>query len=251
MTGVSCTVLSCTEMPSPNHGERRGPLDMLLLHYTDMVRAEDAVALLRDPAAQVSAHYVVGEDGRVWRLVAEDRRAWHAGVAWWHGESDINSRSIGIEICNPGHSHGYRPFPEAQMLAVMALCRDILARHAIPPHRILGHSDVAPGRKIDPGHLFDWRTLARAGIGLFPETLVPATLSEADAVAALARIGYRTGAASFADPVSRMALNAFRRHWEPLALGQPFDPRGAAMLQQVAKMCGAVQKPFASRADRS
>lgn len=233
------------ERPSPNHGERRGPVDMLLLHYTDMVRAEDAVALLCDPAAQVSAHYVVGEDGRVWQLVDESRRAWHAGVAWWAGESDINSRSVGIEISNPGHSHGYRAFPEAQMLAVMALSRDIIARHRIPAHRVLGHSDVAPGRKFDPGHLFDWRGLARAGIGLFPDRLSPAVLQEAEAVAALARIGYLTGAPSFADPVSRMALNGFRRHWEPLALGLPYDPRGAAMLQQVAEMCVPPEKPFA------
>lgn len=239
------TAPSCIESPSPNHGERRAPPDMLLLHYTDMVRAEDAVALLRDPEAGVSAHYVVGEDGRVWRLVDEERRAWHAGVSFWAGESDINSRSIGIEIANPGHSHGYRRFPEAQMLAVMALCRDILARHPIPPHRVLGHSDVAPGRKIDPGHLFDWRTLARAGIGLFPERLAPAVLDEAQAVAALTRIGYRTGAPRFSDPVSRMALDGFRRHWEPLALGRPYDPRGAAMLQQVAEMCPPPQKPFA------
>lgn len=231
--------------PSPNHGERRGPVDMLLLHYTDMVRAEDAVALLCDPAAQVSAHYVVGEDGRVWHLVDESRRAWHAGVAWWAGETDINSRSVGIEISNPGHSHGYRPFPEAQMLAVMALCRDIVARHRIPAHRVLGHSDVASGRKFDPGHLFDWRGLARAGIGLFPDRLSPAVLQEAEAVAALARIGYLTGAPSFTDPVSRMALNGFRRHWEPLAMGQPYDPRGAAMLQQVSEMCVPPEKPFA------
>lgn len=233
------------DRPSPNHGERRGPVDMLLLHYTDMVRADDAVALLRDPAAQVSAHYVVAEDGRVWRLVDEDRRAWHAGVAWWAGESDINSRSIGIEISNPGHSHGYRPFPEPQMLAVMALCRDVLARHRIPPHRVLGHSDVAPGRKIDPGHLFDWRGLARSGIGIFPENLSPSTLHEAEATAALARIGYRVGAPTFADPRTRMALDGFRRHWEPLALGQPYDPRGAAMLQRVAEMCPGAEKPVA------
>lgn len=228
--------------PSPNHGarrteDRRNPIDMLVLHYTDMPRVADAVALLCDPAAQVSAHYVVGDDGRVWRLVAEERRAWHAGVSWWAGDSDINSRSIGIEISNPGHSHGYRPFPETQMLAVMALCRDIIARHAIPAHRVLAHSDVAPGRKIDPGHLFDWRGLARAGIGLFPENLTPSVLSEAAAAAALARIGYRTGAPDFRDQITRTALDAFRRHWEPLALGHPYDPRGAALLQQVAEFC--------------
>jgi N-acetylmuramoyl-L-alanine amidase len=233
------------DQPSPNHGPRRGPIDMLLMHYTDMARVQDAIGLLRDPAAQVSAHYVVAEDGAVYRLVDEDRRAWHAGVAWWAGESDINSRAIGIEIANPGHSHGYRPFPEPQMLAVMALCRDILARHAIPPHRVLGHSDVAPRRKIDPGHLFDWAGLARAGIGLFPETLGLETVDGRDAVPLLARIGYRTRGATFADPVTRAALEGFRRHWEPLSLGQPYDPRGGAMLARVAEMVPAAKKPVA------
>lgn len=224
------------ERPSPNHDARRGPIDMLVMHYTDMVRAEDALAILSDPAARVSAHYVVAEDGRVWRMVPDARRAWHAGVAWWDGEADINSRSIGIEICNAGHSHGYRPFPEKQMLAVMALARQIVAEHRIPSHRILGHSDVAPARKVDPGHLFDWMGLARAGIGIWPAALQPAGLSEPDAVDALRRIGYRVGARRFDDPVSLMALNAFRRHWEPLSLGKPYDPRGGAMLAGVAAM---------------
>src|SRR3546814_17592101 len=118
-----------------------------------MTRAEDAVARLCDPAAQVSAHYVVAEDGRVWRLVEETRRAWHAGVGWWDGAADINGRLIGIEIANPGHSHGYRRFHDAQMAAVEALCRSILDRHPITPHRVLGHSDVSIARKIDPGNL--------------------------------------------------------------------------------------------------
>lgn len=223
--------------PSPNHGPRRddAPIDMLLLHYTDMATAEAALNRLCDPAAQVSAHYLVARDGRMYRLVPEDRRAWHAGRAWWAGETDINGRSIGIELDNPGHSHGYTDFPEAQMTALTALCREILSRWPIPPYRVLGHSDVAPDRKIDPGHRFDWRRLARAGIGVFPDTIEQATVDEEEAVSLLARIGYRVGAPSFAEPASRAALEAFRRHWQPDELGDPFDPHGADMLAIVAE----------------
>lgn len=225
------------ERPSPNHGQRPAAavVDILLLHYTDMTRASDAVDRLCDPSAQVSAHYVVGEDGTVWRLVAESRRAWHAGVSWWAGDSDVNSRSIGIEIANPGHSHGYRGFPEAQMTALESLCRGILARHPIPPHRVLGHSDVSPGRKIDPGHLFDWRRLARAGIGLWPETPAPTTASAAVTVAALAAIGYRTEGCDPADPVNRAALASFHRHWCPEALDRGPGGHSASMLGAVAE----------------
>lgn len=219
------------ERRSPNHGPRRGGgIDMLLLHYTDMPRVADALDRLCDPQAQVSAHYVVGEDGTVWRLVPESERAWHAGVAWWAGETDINSRSIGIELSNPGHSHGYRRFPEAQMAAVESLCLEILARHPIPASRVLGHSDVSPGRKIDPGHLFDWRRLARAGIGLWPNNAAPADLSPGALVAALATIGYRTEGADPGHPTNRSALSAFRRHWCPDSLGKPFDRRLASVL---------------------
>jgi len=228
--------VTAIDRPSPNHGPRRAgaAVDILLLHYTDMARVADAIDRLCDPAAQVSAHYVVGEDGTVWRLVAESRRAWHAGVSWWAGEADINSRSIGIEVANTGHSHGYRPFPEAQMAALESLCRGILSRHAIPPHRVLGHSDVSPGRKIDPGHLFDWRRLAGTGVGLWPEVLAPATLSGAAAVAALATIGYRTEGDDPAAPVNRAALGAFRRHWCPGALQRPEIQPVAGMLKAVA-----------------
>ena len=155
---------------SPNHGARRGgPVDILLLHYTGMPSTAAALNRLCDPAAAVSAHYLVGEDGAIWRLVQEDRRAWHAGEAFWAGETDINSRSIGIEIANPGHGPDYRPFPKAQMAAVERLAAGILARHPIQPHRVLAHSDVAPGRKQDPGELLDWRRLAAAGIGLWSD----------------------------------------------------------------------------------
>ena len=153
--------------PSPNHDARTAPIDILLLHYTGMRSGEAACERLTDAAAKVSSHYLVYEDGRIDQLVPEVRRAWHAGVASWKGESEINSRSVGIEIVNPGHEFGYRDFPGAQIEAVIALCRDIVARHAIPPSRVLAHSDVAPGRKLDPGERFPWARLAAAGVGLW------------------------------------------------------------------------------------
>lgn len=151
--------------PSPNHGERRAPIDMIVLHYTGMESAEAALERLRDPVAEVSAHYVVLEDGSILQMVPEARRAWHAGVAVWEGEADINSRSIGIEIANPGHGLGYPAFPEPQVIAVASLCQDILDRHAIRADRVLAHSDVAPLRKDDPGEKFPWHLLHHAGVG--------------------------------------------------------------------------------------
>ena len=176
---------------SPNHDARPagGPVDMLVLHYTGMRSCAEALARLCDPAAKVSAHYLIDEDGTCVPLVAEDRRAWHAGVSFWRGHADINARSIGIELVNPGHEFGYRPFPEAQMRALIDLCRGILARHPIPPCNVVGHADVAPRRKRDPGDLFDWRRLAAAGIGLWPEGTAA---GEGDLAAALATIGYET-----------------------------------------------------------
>ena len=155
---------------SPNFDARPpgARIDMLVLHYTGMVSAEAAIERLCDPAAKVSAHYLIDEDGAVRRLVDENHRAWHAGEASWRGKSDINARSLGIELVNPGHEFGYRPFPEAQMAALEALAQDILARHTIEARNVVGHSDVAPRRKTDPGELFDWRRLAEAGIGLWP-----------------------------------------------------------------------------------
>ncbi|MEX2202220.1 MAG: N-acetylmuramoyl-L-alanine amidase, partial [Dongiaceae bacterium] len=160
--------LPARPLPSPNHDARRGPVDILLLHYTGMVAAEAALKRLCDPVARVSAHYLIDEDGTLWQLVGEDRRAWHAGVSFWAGESDINARSIGIELQNPGHEFGYRAFPEPQMKTLIELAQGILQRHPIPASRVIGHSDVAPTRKEDPGELFDWQRLAAAGIGLWP-----------------------------------------------------------------------------------
>jgi N-acetylmuramoyl-L-alanine amidase len=162
-------------LPSPNHGERKGFArpDSLVLHYTGMPSAAEAVALLRDPKAEVSSHYVVEEDGRIRQLVPEARRAWHAGVSCWRSERDMNSASIGIEICNAGHDGGLPPFPEPQIAATIALCKDIMTRHAIPAERVLAHSDVAPGRKRDPGERFPWKDLAAAGVAVWVEAPPP------------------------------------------------------------------------------
>ena len=132
---------------------------MLVLHYTGMVSAAAALERLCDPDARVSAHYVIEENGAIWRLVPENRRAFHAGASCWEGESDLNSVSLGIEIVNPGHECGYRPFPEVQMSSVERLCQELIGRYSIPPHRVVGHSDIAPTRKSDPGELFDWASL--------------------------------------------------------------------------------------------
>lgn len=158
-------------MQSPNHNERRlGAPDMVVIHYTGMESAAAARARLCDPAAEVSAHWLIDLDGTTEALVPEDRRAWHAGVSEWEGETDINSRAIGIELVNRGHEWGYHPFPEPQMAALERLLAEIAGRWNIPPSNIVGHEDVAPGRKIDPGEKFDWARLARLGLAAIPST---------------------------------------------------------------------------------
>jgi N-acetylmuramoyl-L-alanine amidase len=224
--------LPILDLPSPNHDERTEPVDMLILHYTGMETAQAAVDRLRDPEAQVSAHYVVDEDGTVLRLVPEDRRAWHAGISHWRGNTALNGRSIGIEIVNPGHDWGYRDFPVLQLAAVCDLCLSILARHNIPQRNIVGHSDVAPDRKQDPGERFDWRALAENGVGLWPADSpdLGTTGAIRDAVtlrpvrAALAEIGYKVAPEGPLDPALSSVLRAFQRHWRPEAVtGQADD----------------------------
>lgn len=205
--------------PSPNRGTRpAGPaIDILLLHYTGMESAEAALARLADPAAAVSAHYVVDEDGAVYAMVAEAERAWHAGVAAWAGAHDINDRSIGIEIVNPGHEFGYRPFAEPQMAALEGLARGILSRHPIPPHRVLGHSDVAPARKRDPGELFDWARLARSGIGVWParQGRIGAAADGAALRRYLRQFGYMVDSYGDSAASLRDVVTAFQRHFRP------------------------------------
>lgn len=212
---------------SPNFGPRREGLvpDMLILHYTGMESAEAAERWLCDPASEVSAHYLVHEDGRVVQMVREAERAWHAGKSSWRGRTDINSCSIGIEIANPGHNFGYPDFPVAQVEAVIALCRGICSRHSIAPERVLAHSDVAPGRKIDPGERFPWRTLHEAGVG----HLVDAApigggrfLSVGDSgepvealQSMLAIYGYGVEITGLFDPSTQVVVEAFQRHFRP------------------------------------
>ena len=214
--------LTLIDAPSPNFDARTKLPDMIVLHYTGMQTGEAALARLCDPEAKVSSHYLVEEDGRVFRLVAEERRAWHAGVSFWKGEEGVNHASIGIEIVNPGHEFGYRAFPEAQIAAVIALVADIRTRWEIEDSRIIGHSDVAPARKQDPGELFPWKALAQAGHGVWAEA-DPAPgepLSEgAEGVgvfalqAGLTRLGYDCAPTGKFDQNTREVVLAFQRHW--------------------------------------
>jgi len=206
---------------SPNHDARPSgaAIDMLVLHYTGMKTADEALARLCDPQAKVSAHYTIGTDGRVYAHVPEERRAWHAGVSFWAGEANVNGRSIGIELVNPGHEFGYVPFAEAQIAALIELARAILARHPIPPARVLGHSDVAPARKMDPGELFPWARLAQSGIGVWPKTS-ERSLGEKPETA-LARFGY--GLPPHTDVPLEAVITAFQRHFRPSDVNGRWD----------------------------
>jgi N-acetylmuramoyl-L-alanine amidase len=209
---------------SPNRDARAGGApDMILLHYTGMASADAALARLGDPTAKVSCHYLVHEDGRIVQLVPEARRAWHAGESSWAGESDINSRSIGIEIVNPGHDLGYPDFPPAQIAALIALCRDIAARHGIRVDRVLAHSDVAPLRKQDPGEKFPWDALHGKGVG---HLVAPVPISPGPALARgdrgeavlmlqsmLARYGYAVPVTGEYDAATEAVVAAFQRHF--------------------------------------
>lgn len=225
------------EYPSPNFNDRRGAVAprMLVLHYTGMVNCREALDRLCDPLAGVSAHYLIDRDGTTYRLVAEDKRAWHAGVSSWRGIADINSHSIGIELVNPGHELGYCGFPEAQIVALIALCRDILERHRIPARNIVGHSDIAPERKRDPGELFPWRRLSVAGIGLWPSG------DDAGVTPDDACVGGESGGIDmlrdigFATSNEPAAVTAFQRRFCPDNLSGRLDE---ATLRQLVRVHG-------------
>ncbi|WP_421783645.1 N-acetylmuramoyl-L-alanine amidase [Kiloniella litopenaei] len=211
---------------SPNYGPRpqNGEIDMLLMHYTGMQTGQEALERLCAPEAQVSAHYLVEEDGEVFQLVSEENRAWHAGLAYWKGVTDINSCSIGIEIVNPGHEWGYRYFPTAQMDSVIKLSKRIIEQHVIPPHRVLAHSDVAPERKEDPGELFDWQFLAQHGVGLWPDTTTQSdNLLQDEFVLKLGEYGYNVDIESPTGSLTKAAIIAFQRHFRPGKLDGQVD----------------------------
>jgi N-acetylmuramoyl-L-alanine amidase len=247
--------------PSPNRGERRGRApDSIVLHYTGMPTAAGALALLCDPAAEVSCHYFVFEDGRVAQLVPEALRAWHAGRSSWLGETDMNSTSIGIEIVNPGHDGGLPPFPDAQIAAVIRLCADIIARRNIAPARILAHSDIAPGRKVDPGENFPWERLARAGIGIWR---APAPLSDGLVLArgatggpvralqvALAAFGYGIDITGDYDSRMETVVAAFQRRFRPERIDGVADKSTVATLANLSAGCAAGAAPGHDRATR-
>ncbi len=238
------------ECLSPNWDNRSEgiKIDILVMHYTGMRSGEEAQARLCDPIAKVSSHYMVYEDGRVIQMVPEEKRAWHAGVSCWRGISSLNDTSIGIEIVNPGHEFGYRAFPKVQMEAVSDLASGIIERHYIPARNIIGHSDIAPTRKEDPGELFDWKFLAAEGIGLWPEVkkirkphapvITPGeeSLSVARIQKMLADYGYFIKVDGFYGPKSESVIKAFKRHFVPEYVNVVWDNVAEARLIKLLEM---------------
>jgi N-acetylmuramoyl-L-alanine amidase len=240
-------VIETLTAPSPNFDARTAPPDMIVLHYTGMRTGEAALERLRDAGAKVSAHYLIEEDGRVFALVAEERRAWHAGVSFWKGERDINAVSIGIELVNPGHEFGYRAFPAPQIATLIGLLDEIRGRWSIPDARILGHSDVAPQRKQDPGELFPWARLAQAGHGLWiePPAAPGAPLGEGDEgtgvfalQAGLTRLGYDSAPSGRYDAATAIIVTAFQRHWRPARVDGIADGETRARLVHLLRAAG-------------
>jgi N-acetylmuramoyl-L-alanine amidase len=247
--------LKVIDRPSPNFDARTRPIDLVVLHYTGMQNAEIALARLTDaapvagkypgpwqakdvapnaPLGKVSAHYVVAEDGGVYRLVAEEHRAWHAGASSWDGEGDVNHRAIGIEIVNGGHDFGLPDFPDVQIEAVIALVGGIMERWALKPARVVGHCDVAPDRKLDPGEKFPWKKLADAGVSIWPEPY-RGPLPESDDVVAhtqqqLAVFGYDVQATGAMDGATKSALIAFQRRFRPHQIDGALDDETRKLL---------------------
>ena len=213
------------ESPSPNWNERQLPVSMVVLHYTGMQSADEALERLRSEDAGVSAHYMIEEDGKIHRLVREDRRAYHAGKSFWRGVRDVNSASVGIEIVNPGHEFGYRPFPDVQMEALLPLLAGIVGRWDVPRANVVGHSDVAPARKEDPGELFDWDLLAAHRLALkTPRVTAPSPFENDGAFfLGLERWGY-----DISDTTA--AMRAFQRRWRPHIIDGLVDGECSALL---------------------
>ena len=247
--------------PSPNHGERAGGVspDMLILHYTgfhpDYAEAwladpgKAAMDWLCNPVSQVSSHYLVEMDGRIIQLVPEARRAWHAGVSAWKGETDINSASVGIEIVNLGHDHGLPPYPHVQIDAVIRLCKDIIQRRNVRPENVLAHSDIAPDRKGDPGEHFPWERLYSNGIGIWPDPASPSSSIGADRVLqrgqngeevrafqqALLEFGYDVKVTGDYDLATEKVVRAFQRHFRQEKCDGIADAETLAALEKMQR----------------
>ncbi len=221
---------------SPNRDARPAGarVEFVILHYTGMTDATAALDRLCDPRAAVSAHYLIEEDGTLWSLVEEGERAWHAGASFWRGRERLNDCSIGIELVNPGHAHGLRPFAEAQLRVLQRLLAKLLGRWRIRPAGVLGHSDVAPERKLDPGERFPWPDLARAGLALWPERAPPRTPDPTAADRLAAAIGYRR---PDGEPSRRVILAAFQRRFRPWRVDGRLDAESMGRLEAVADLC--------------
>ena len=236
----------CINRPSANFGDRQPVIgstgiNMLVIHYTGMVSCAAALDSLCDPAAKVSANLLIREDGEIYRLVADECRAWHAGQAYWRGITDINSASIGIELANPGHEFCYQPFPEAQISALIAVSQDLIERYSIPATGVVGHSDIAPSRKCDPGELFPWQALAKAGIVLWP-TQEARSFDPRMSLDELAAIGYAKPGdpeqgGDFLDPETAEAdvIIAFQRRFLPTHLTGVLDEETPQTIAAVAR----------------
>ncbi len=217
--------MTMIDTPSPNFDEREASVSILVLHYTGMIDGALAIERLASPDSKVSCHYLVAEDGQVVRMVDESKRAWHAGRSYWRGLTALNNHSIGIEIVNPGHEHGYRPFPEAQIEALIPLVSEIVARHKITRGNVVGHSDIAPARKEDPGELFPWARLARLRLALPRPTknLMDPHWTDGGFLLALERFGY-----DVANPLA--AIRAFQRRFRPEMIDGIIDGECRAIL---------------------
>jgi len=240
--------LTFIERPSPNTGPRNEVdgncgVRHLIIHYTGMETCRQALDRLCDQNAKVSAHYLIAENGDAYQLVSEDMRAWHAGVSYWRGVRDINSTSIGIEMVNPGHEWGYRPFPEPQLATFISLAQDILGRHGIAPENILGHSDIAPGRKTDPGELFPWERMAAAGIGRWPKMVSTSNVEpdQKEAETMLSQIGYAVPASQelgadilSADTGWPDLIGAFQRRYRQNRVDGDLDPETFNIIKEVS-----------------
>lgn len=229
--------------PSPNFDDRPpgSPINALILHYTGMATGEEALARLADTDAKVSTHYCVDEGGIVFAMVDETKRAWHAGLSDWEGRSRLNDVSVGIEIINTGHAHGLKTFPEAQIAAVIRLSRGIINRHGIAQARVLAHSDIAPTRKLDPGELFPWAELARAGVGLWPEATRRNSFGQRPplitAQRLLAHWGYAVTESGALDVATASATAAFQRRFRPRRVDGVFDAECGELLTSLLDQC--------------